>query len=674
MAYGKGPVPAQGAKGAPVATHGRHYDRPQVVHSSAVQPHAGRAAQRRSAFPEIDCVRDRLPLNVIAAVERRAIETGVSADRVLVAAGIIDEDRYLHALSRWLGLAYETFADRRRESCPLDDQQLMEAAKTGLLPLIIDGELVFIVAPRSVAQLVDQAAAHPHLQFRLTSTARLNRFIGRHSRDALGYQAAEALKHVWPDLSAASRNWRPLISLAAIAALALGSLIVLPELTLIAIETTLAGGFLAWLALRWFGSYVTVRRPRPRRISDDRLPVYTIIVALYHEAHSVEVLIRALRKLDYPPEKLQIILATEPDDTETIAALARLELDAPFEIITAPENGPRTKPKALNAALAFARGTLTVVYDAEDRPEPDQLRRAIEMFLIEKKDVACVQARLTIDNTSDSWLASIFTAEYAAQFDLFLPGLAALRLPVPLGGSSNHFPTAVLRQIGAWDSYNVTEDADLGMRLARFGYRSAMIHSTTYEEAPARFGAWLRQRTRWFKGWMQTWAVHMRDPRRLLRELGLAGFLTFQLVVGGNVLAALIHPLVLVSLAYALVAGIPILPTGASADSMLKWIFWITLAAGYLTTILLGLRGLAHRGLLSAAWALAFVWVHWLLLSLAAWRALYQLVRNPHGWEKTEHGLARTSRLAKMSSTATLDAVFRDGFARQEPPLQTAAE
>jgi glycosyltransferase XagB len=255
-----------------------------------------------------------------------------------------------------------------------------------------------------------------------------------------------------------------------------------------------------------------MKPPRARRVPDDRLPVYSIIVALYREAHSVEELVRALRQLDYPPEKLQILLVTEPDDLETLAALSRLDLDTPFEIITAPANGPRTKPKALNAALAFARGTLTVIYDAEDRPEPDQLRHAVEMFRIESADVACVQARLTIDNTADSWLARVFTAEYASQFDLFLPGLAALRLPLPLGGSSNHFPTAVLRQIGAWDSYNVTEDADLGMRLARFGYRSTVLHSTTYEEAPAHFGAWLKQRTRWFKGWMQTWSVHMRSP------------------------------------------------------------------------------------------------------------------------------------------------------------------
>ena len=654
MAYSKGPVP---------------------IYPLAAQPRAERAERHsRSAFPEIDCVRDRLPLKVIAAAERRAIETGVGADRVLMAAGIIDEDRYVHALSHWLGLGYETFAERRRASCPLDDRQLVEAAKTGLLPLIIDQKPVFVLAPRSVAQFVDYAAAHPHVQFRLTSTARLNRFIGDHTSEALGYQAAEALNTVWPHLSAASRNWRPLLTLAALASLGLSALIVFPEPALAAMETMLVGGFLAWLMLRWFGSYVSMKPPRARRVPDDRLPVYSIIVALYREAHSVEELVRALRQLDYPPEKLQILLVTEPDDLETLAALSRLDLDTPFEIITAPANGPRTKPKALNAALAFARGTLTVIYDAEDRPEPDQLRHAVEMFRIESADVACVQARLTIDNTADSWLARVFTAEYASQFDLFLPGLAALRLPLPLGGSSNHFPTAVLRQIGAWDSYNVTEDADLGMRLARFGYRSTVLHSTTYEEAPAHFGAWLKQRTRWFKGWMQTWSVHMRSPRRLFKELGPAGFLTFQLVVGGNALAALIHPIFLASLLYALAAGTPILSTGEGGAGPLMWLFWITLAGGYLTTIVLGVRGLARRKLLSAAWALAFVWVHWLLLSIAAWRALYQLVRNPHGWEKTEHGLARTSRLAKMTSAATLDAVFRDRFANETPPQQMAAE
>ncbi len=347
----------------------------------------------------------------------------------------------------------------------------------------------------------------------------------------------------------------------------------------------------------------------------------------------------------------------EVDDVETCEALCGLALGPPFEVIVAPDEGPRTKPKALNAALPFARGTFTVIYDAEDRPEPDQLRRALDTFMAEDNDLACVQARLTIDNTEDGWLARLFTAEYAAQFDLFLPGLARLELPLPLGGSSNHFRTQVLREVGAWDAYNVTEDADLGMRLARFGYRTTVISSTTYEEAPARFGPWLRQRTRWFKGWSQTWAVHMRTPGQMLRHLGIGGFVTFQLVVGGNVLAALVHPIFLASLVYAVATDQPIL--AVNGPPALAWLFGMTLIAGYLTSIFLGARGLARRGLLPTAWVLAAVPIHWLLLSLAAWRALIQLATDPHGWEKTAHGLARSSRRAKMASAATLHAALR---------------
>ncbi|MGH6770564.1 MAG: glycosyltransferase family 2 protein [Xanthobacteraceae bacterium] len=361
---------------------------------------------------------------------------------------------------------------------------------------------------------------------------------------------------------------------------------------------------------------------------------------------------------DYPPEKLDIKLVIEPYDLETLNALKRLELRAPFEIIVAPDVGPRTKPKALNAALPFARGTFTVVFDAEDRPEPDQLRRAVAAFMADDHDLACVQARLTIDNTEDSWLARLFTAEYATQFDLFLPGIARLGLPLPLGGSSNHFRSDALRQAHAWDSYNVTEDADLGMRLARFGYRASVIDSTTYEEAPAYFAPWLRQRTRWFKGWLQTWFVHMRRPLQLWRELGTAGFLTFQLVVGGSVLAALIHPVFFGWFVYAIAAGQPIADINGT-PSVLILLFGMAWAAGYFVTVVLALRALARRGLLSSARALVFVWVHWLLLSMAAWRAAIQLVRDPHRWEKTEHGLAKNSRLAKIASAAALRRVLR---------------
>jgi cellulose synthase/poly-beta-1,6-N-acetylglucosamine synthase-like glycosyltransferase len=386
------------------------------------------------------------------------------------------------------------------------------------------------------------------------------------------------------------------------------------------------------------------------RVSDDRLPIYTIICALYHEAPVVEDLVASIRALDYPREKLDVKFVLEPDDKETWRALSELDLGHPFEILTAPEVGPRTKPKALNAALPFARGSFTVIYDAEDRPGPDQLRHALAAFTAGGDRLACVQARLTIDNTADGWLARMFTAEYAGQFDAFLPGLAALGLPIPLGGTSNHFRTAVLREIGGWDPYNVTEDADLGIRLCRFGYGTAMVASSTYEEAPAYIKPWLKQRTRWFKGWMQTWLVHMRRPRQLVRDLGSAGAVTIQLVVGGNVLAALAHPIFLAVIAYALLTHPALLSAeGISADALL---FAATFASGYVASIVPSVIGLSRRGLLRSSWVLALVPIHWVLLSLAAWRALFQLIRDPHRWEKTEHGLARNSRMADAQESS----------------------
>jgi len=341
--------------------------------------------------------------------------------------------------------------------------------------------------------------------------------------------------------------------------------------------------------------------------------------------------------------------------TKDANAFAARNNRIPITVIPVPTEGPRTKPKALNVALPFARGTFTVIYAPEDRPEGNQLRRALRAFRAGGGDLACVQARLCIDNSADSWLARLFTAEYAGQFDVFLPGLAALRLPLPLGGSSNHFYTATLREVGGWDPYNVTEDADLGMRLARFGYRSSLIGSTTYEEAPAQFGPWLRQRTRWFKGWMQTWLVHMRRPGRLLRDLGLPGFLTFQLIVGGNALAALVHPLFLGALIYSVASGAPLWRGGSTTAVILAAIYGASVVIGYLTSAFLGWLGLLRRGLLSSAWILLLTPVHWLLLSLAAWRALYQLVVAPYIWEKTEHALAKSSRRAANITRSLLE-------------------
>ncbi len=547
-------------------------------------------------------------------------------------------------------MEFQPLFNTPRRQCPLPDEHLIQAANNGMLPLHGPHGIKFAVVPslvdsRRLAELA--RSSHPMARsICLTSTGRLRAFVSRNTVREIAYTAVEALRSEQPELSAGVSVSRR-ISIVVCAAVAALAGVLFPDESMIAVELVLGFIFLAWTGLRLLG-LLSERfvRSRPRAFSDHWLPTYSIVIALYREAAAVSDLIDSLRDLHYPLEKLDIKLVLEPDDHETRQAIARLQLGPPFDVIIAPKAGPRTKPKALNAALPFVRGKFVAVYDAEDRPERGQLRLALEAFVAGDARLACVQARLTIDNTADSWLTRVFTAEYAGLFDVFLPGLAAFRLPLPLGGSSNHFRTSVLRKIGAWDPYNVTEDADLGMRLARFGYRTAMIGSTTYEEAPARFGAWLRQRTRWFKGWMQTWLVHMRSPRTLARDLGWPGLAVFQLVVGGTVLAALVHAVFAVQLAIEFATA----PVDDERAQLFLGFYAALLMSGYIVSAALAVIGLARRGLLSCAWALLLMPLYWLLLSLAAWRALFQLLRAPYHWEKTEHGIALTSRLSNRKT------------------------
>jgi len=632
--------------------------REAVVHLGGA-PSTDEAAGEPEGFAEIDCVRALLSAGVVKRAEQRAARLGIGADRVLIAAGVIDEDDYLRSLAARLTVAFEPLDRAPRSVCPVDDDRLIEAAGMGLLPFMTEGQFSVVVAPRGTAarRIVAMIEARPELarRFRLTSAKRLSRFVLRYAGAALSARACEQLKLSWPVLSAGPSRWRAnLVRLVSAALVTIAACVFAPALTQFVFESALAAIFLAWLALRVVGAFARIPAPvEAAAVADHELPVYSIITALYREAASVDGLLRAIERLDYPAEKLDVIIAVEADDRETRAAVAARTNRVPVTIVPVEKGGPRTKPKALNFALPFARGTFLVIYDAEDRPQPGQLRSVLQVFRTGGEELACVQARLSIDNTADSSLTRLFTAEYAGQFDVFLPGLAAFGLPLPLGGSSNHFHTATLRRICAWDPYNVTEDADLGMRLARFGYRSAVADSTTYEEAPGNLGPWLRQRTRWFKGWMQTWLVHMREPTRLLRELGLPGFITFQLVVGGNALAALVHPFFLAGLIYYSTV-VPAAAEGA-IHSVLTWVYVTSLVTGYLTSAFIGALGLRRRGLLAHAWILLLTPVHWLLLSLGAWRALYQLIVAPYAWEKTEHGLAKSSRLAANLTRSLLE-------------------
>lgn len=247
------------------------------------------------------------------------------------------------------------------------------------------------------------------------------------------------------------------------------------------------------------------RPPQPPPVpllGDSDLPVYTVLVPLRDEAHMVGQLTEALRRIDYPPEKLDVLFVVETRSLATVAAVQQELADPRFELVLVPDAMPRTKPKALNYAMPLVRGEHLVVYDAEDIPEPRQLRLAASTFAA-YPELVCLQAELVIDNANEGPLAALFAGEYAGQFGLMLPLLARLALPMPLGGTSNHFRVDALRLVGGWDAFNVTEDADLGVRLARLKLKTATIDSRTGEEAPIHLGAWLKQRSRWMKGWMR---------------------------------------------------------------------------------------------------------------------------------------------------------------------------
>lgn len=364
-------------------------------------------------------------------------------------------------------------------------------------------------------------------------------------------------------------------------------------------------------------------------------PTYTILCPLYREASVVSELIAALQQLDYPKQALQILLLVEGDDEATLAAAQSAAARAAhYDVIILPPASPRTKPKALNAGLRLARGEFLVVYDAEDRPHSQQLRAALAAFDEGGDRLACVQAPLDIDNAEQSWIARQFAAEYAIQFREMLPMLARLGLPLPLGGASNHFRTAALNASGGWDPYNVTEDADLGYRLARDGYASGVIGTPTWEEAPVTLGAWVNQRTRWIKGHMQTWLVLMRDPVRCAREMGLGGFAAMQLMLGGGIVAAFAHgPLAFIVLVAAL-----------SPHQLLGPEDFVLALCGYSVAIFAALTACALSNNLSHARAAFTMPFYWPLATLAALRALFELVFRPHHWAKTTHGVSPRSR------------------------------
>ncbi|MEF3046153.1 glycosyltransferase family 2 protein [Pseudotabrizicola sp. L79] len=375
--------------------------------------------------------------------------------------------------------------------------------------------------------------------------------------------------------------------------------------------------------------------PRPPPPVMARLPVVSVMVALYRESDIAPRLISRLGRLDYPQELLDIVLVVEAEDQMTRSALAMTDLPSWMRVVVVPDGKVKTKPRALNFALDHCRGTIVGVYDAEDAPEPDQIRKVVDRFCSLGPEVACLQGVLDFYNPTTNWLSRCFTIEYATWFRLILPGLQRLGLPIPLGGTTLFFRRSVLEDLGGWDAHNVTEDADLGIRLYRHGYRTELIDTSTGEEANCRALPWVKQRSRWLKGYMMTWATHMRDPRLLWRQLGPWRFAGFQVLFLCTLSQFLLMPvlwsfwLAVLAVPHPVADGLP-----SIALQGLGGLFLFTEIAN-ITLGCIGLRRTKHR--------LSLLWVPTLQLyfplgALASYKALWEVVRNPFYWDKTMHG------------------------------------
>ena len=398
--------------------------------------------------------------------------------------------------------------------------------------------------------------------------------------------------------------------------------------------------FLALVGSR-FELHQAVTKDEVRHVKDDELPDYTILLPVYKEDKLIRKLIWNLQSLDYPRERLDIKLLIEEDDDKTLKAVQNLDFPAVFEVIIVPYHMPKTKPKACNYGLHFSRGKYLTIYDAEDIPDTDQLKKVVTLFSKLPARYVCIQSALNYFNRNENFLTRMFTLEYSYWFDYMLPGLDTLDIPIPLGGTSNHFKMDALVELGGWDPFNVTEDADLGVRAYAKGYKIAIINSTTYEEANNEPINWIRQRSRWIKGYMQTYLVHMRNPAKLVKKLGWKGFLGFNFFIGATSATFLIYPLLL-----AICISYLIFDFSTIHSLFPDWVLFMAifnLMVGNILMIYVNMMAVFKRRYYELILFAMANPIYWLMHSVAAYMGLYQLITNPFYWEKTNHGLSKVN-------------------------------
>lgn len=576
-----------------------------------------------------------------------------------------DEEAIWSQVARRLGLAFLARIPVPARASAAEPPPPAAFSRAEALLLDDGAETVLVVAPsldRHPA-IVEFVERHPTQRARLAvATPReIRRAMIERWAQTLTERAIDAVLDRDPSLSAAGAP-------APRQLLALGVLVATWGATLWgAFAPVVAVWTLSFLAIGLFRLLVADVRPPARRPGADgaELPRYAVLVPVFREVEVIDDLVAALLALDYPPDRLEIRLIVEADDGPTRDAARAAVRGTHLDVVEVPPSWPRTKPKALNFALATVDAELVTVYDAEDRPDRDQLRAAAAAFAVAPPELAVVQAALTIDHADHErpWLVRQFEIEYAMLFGGLLPWLAERRLFLPLGGTSNHFRRAALEAIGGWDPHNVTEDADIAVRIARAGWYAGVIASSTREEAPSEPRTWFGQRTRWLKGWMQTWLAHMRAPLRLHRELGLAGSLTFHLVFAGQLLSAIAFAPSLLLVILQTSGVVPLFADQTIAADVLILSALVAFSTGLFGAYILAMKMSDRATRRFRLIDVLSMPLYWCGISFAAYVAAIDLIRAPCRWNKTPHGL-----VARDAPAVT------PPFAETTPPLHPAPE
>jgi len=603
---------------------------------------------------------------------RSSERIGVPPSRQVVASGLVTEEQFYRALAAELDLHFQSRAPPLQPGGDVSAILREGMAATLARP---DSPVRFAVAPTPGPALRRFLAGKPdgRRDIVVLTPSALATELRRINAGALARAAA------WTDEAGLARlsartgtNWlQKLLALLLVGLLSvIGTL--LPVATLIGVALTLGPLFFAAVILRLAALMekptLDLWREHRWQIDDSRLPVYTVAVPIFGEEAVLGQLVGALAAIDYPAAKLDIRILVEEIDWGLRRALAARELPPFMQVMIVPRGVPQTKPRALNLALAEAQGELFTIFDAEDVPNPRQLRLAAARFLRSDADLVCLQAHLVIDNTEDGWLAGCFALEYAGLFDVLNPGLLQSGLPIMLGGTSNHFRTQALRRVGGWDPWNVTEDADIGFRLVRAGGYMADLPCSTLEEAPTTVRGWLKQRTRWHKGFLQTLISHLQQPHRLLSEAGLPGTLTFLVLGLGTLLGTFFYPLFVTATGVAILDG-SLLSPGSPLELLFSASALALAGCGICVVFLVPALGAWRRGAPELWRWLPLLPVYHLLASLAAWLALYEYLVDRFAWNKTAHGLARSSRYRDQAQPAGLT----DAAATPVPPPPAGA-